>query len=216
MQMATIGAAVAGLDEMPKVTRQTTPNPLVNTYQTSDGRWIALCMLQPDLYWAPFCEAIGRSDLADGRAVRHRFGARRAHPRRSRRARPDVPDEDPGRVDPDPVRAAGAVGRRQEGLRAAPGSAGGGQRVHPADRLRRGSGDPADREPDPVRPHTARARARARLRERHRRDPAVPRLGLGPHHRGQGVRRRVVTAAGAVGAGTMNDSSLTSEPWIAP
>jgi crotonobetainyl-CoA:carnitine CoA-transferase CaiB-like acyl-CoA transferase len=64
MQMATIGAAVAGLDEMPKLTRQTTPNPLVNTYQTSDGRWIALCMLQPDLYWAPFCEAIGRSDLA--------------------------------------------------------------------------------------------------------------------------------------------------------
>ena len=64
MQMATIGAAVAGLDEMPKMTRQNTPNPLVNTYQTSDGRWIALCMLQPDLYWAPFCEAIGRSDLA--------------------------------------------------------------------------------------------------------------------------------------------------------
>ena len=64
MQMATIGAAVAGLDEMPKVTRHNTPNPLVNTYQTSDGRWIALCMLQPDLYWAPFCEAIGRSDLA--------------------------------------------------------------------------------------------------------------------------------------------------------
>jgi crotonobetainyl-CoA:carnitine CoA-transferase CaiB-like acyl-CoA transferase len=64
MQMATIGAAVAGLDEMPKMTRQNTPNPLVNTYQTSDGRWIALCMLQPDLYWAPFCEAIGRGDLA--------------------------------------------------------------------------------------------------------------------------------------------------------
>ena len=64
MQMATIGAAVAGLDEMPKMTRQNTPNPLVNTYQTSDGRWIALCMLQPDLYWGPFCEAIGRSDLA--------------------------------------------------------------------------------------------------------------------------------------------------------
>ena len=26
--------------------------------------WIALCMLQPDLYWGPFCEAIGRGDLA--------------------------------------------------------------------------------------------------------------------------------------------------------
>jgi crotonobetainyl-CoA:carnitine CoA-transferase CaiB-like acyl-CoA transferase len=64
MQMATIGAAVAGIDEMPKMTRQNSPNPLVNTYRTSDGRWIALCMLQPDLYWAPFCTAIGRDDLA--------------------------------------------------------------------------------------------------------------------------------------------------------
>jgi crotonobetainyl-CoA:carnitine CoA-transferase CaiB-like acyl-CoA transferase len=65
MQMATIGAAVSGLDEMPKMTRQNTPNPLVNTYQTSDGRWVALCMLQPDLYWGPFCAAIGRRDLVD-------------------------------------------------------------------------------------------------------------------------------------------------------
>ncbi len=64
MQMATVGAAVAGLDEMPKMTRQNSPNPLVNTYRTSDDRWIALCMLQPDVYWAPFCRAIGRDDLA--------------------------------------------------------------------------------------------------------------------------------------------------------
>ncbi len=64
MQMATVGAAVAGLDEMPKMTRQNSPNPLVNTYRTSDDRWIALCMLQPDAYWAPFCRTIGRDDLA--------------------------------------------------------------------------------------------------------------------------------------------------------
>jgi hypothetical protein len=30
-------------------------NLLVNDYETTDGRWIALCMLQPDLYWEPFC-----------------------------------------------------------------------------------------------------------------------------------------------------------------
>jgi crotonobetainyl-CoA:carnitine CoA-transferase CaiB-like acyl-CoA transferase len=76
MQMATIGAAVAGLDEMPKMTRQNSPNPLVNTYQTSDGRWIALCMLQPDLYWGPFCEAIGQGDLATD--ARFATGAARA------------------------------------------------------------------------------------------------------------------------------------------
>jgi crotonobetainyl-CoA:carnitine CoA-transferase CaiB-like acyl-CoA transferase len=63
MQMGIVGAAVAGLDEMPKMTRTNTPNPLVNTYRTSDDRWVALCMLQPDVYWEPFCRAIGRDDL---------------------------------------------------------------------------------------------------------------------------------------------------------
>jgi crotonobetainyl-CoA:carnitine CoA-transferase CaiB-like acyl-CoA transferase len=65
MQMAIVGAAVAGLDEMPKATREQNPNPLVNNYQTSDGRWIALCMLQPDVYWDSFCRHIGRADLAE-------------------------------------------------------------------------------------------------------------------------------------------------------
>ena len=65
MQMGIVGAAVAGLDELPKGDRTQMPNPLVNTYPTSDGRWIALCMLQPDVYWADFCMAIGRKDLID-------------------------------------------------------------------------------------------------------------------------------------------------------
>jgi crotonobetainyl-CoA:carnitine CoA-transferase CaiB-like acyl-CoA transferase len=38
-------------------------NPLVSNYKSSDGRWIALCMLQRDLYWDGLCEAIGRADL---------------------------------------------------------------------------------------------------------------------------------------------------------
>jgi crotonobetainyl-CoA:carnitine CoA-transferase CaiB-like acyl-CoA transferase len=39
-------------------------NVLVNNYRTSDGRFISLCMLQADKYWARFCELAGRPDLA--------------------------------------------------------------------------------------------------------------------------------------------------------
>ena len=76
MQMAIVGAAVAGIPEMPKQTREQAFNPLVNNYCTSDGRWIALCMLQPDLYWEPFCRAVGRDDLVDD--PRFATGAERA------------------------------------------------------------------------------------------------------------------------------------------
>lgn len=39
-------------------------NPLVNTYRTSDGRFVALCMLQAQRYWAGLCEVAGQPDLA--------------------------------------------------------------------------------------------------------------------------------------------------------
>jgi crotonobetainyl-CoA:carnitine CoA-transferase CaiB-like acyl-CoA transferase len=65
MQMGIVGAAVAGLPELPKMDRTNPPNPLVNTYRTKDDRWVALCMLQPDVYWAGLCVAIGRADLVD-------------------------------------------------------------------------------------------------------------------------------------------------------
>jgi crotonobetainyl-CoA:carnitine CoA-transferase CaiB-like acyl-CoA transferase len=35
-------------------------NPLVNLYETSDGRFLSLCMLQQQRYWAKFCEVAGR------------------------------------------------------------------------------------------------------------------------------------------------------------
>jgi crotonobetainyl-CoA:carnitine CoA-transferase CaiB-like acyl-CoA transferase len=38
-------------------------NPLVNNYKTSDSRWVALCMLQRDLYWDGVLVALGREDL---------------------------------------------------------------------------------------------------------------------------------------------------------
>ena len=40
-------------------------NPLTSLYQTRDGRWIALVMLQADRHWASFCEHLGRADLIE-------------------------------------------------------------------------------------------------------------------------------------------------------
>src|ERR1700704_906381 len=39
-------------------------NPLVNRYKTRDNRWIQLVFLQPDRFWAGFCERIGLPELA--------------------------------------------------------------------------------------------------------------------------------------------------------
>ena len=47
-----------------KVSRKKPFNVLWNHYQCSDGKWIALGMMQPDRYWATVCRAIGREDLA--------------------------------------------------------------------------------------------------------------------------------------------------------
>jgi crotonobetainyl-CoA:carnitine CoA-transferase CaiB-like acyl-CoA transferase len=40
-------------------------NPVVNTYKTSDDRWICLCMLQADRWWPDLCRRLGREDLID-------------------------------------------------------------------------------------------------------------------------------------------------------
>ncbi len=39
-------------------------NPLVNTYATQDGRWVALTCLQAGKYWPGMCEVIERPELA--------------------------------------------------------------------------------------------------------------------------------------------------------
>jgi crotonobetainyl-CoA:carnitine CoA-transferase CaiB-like acyl-CoA transferase len=63
MQTGIIGATLAGVNELPKLSRDVVPNPLVNSYRTADGRFIALCMLQGQRYWPGFCEAVGRPEL---------------------------------------------------------------------------------------------------------------------------------------------------------
>jgi len=49
---------------IPRAARKYQANPLWNHYQCQDGRWICLGMLQPDRYWADFCRAIHRPELA--------------------------------------------------------------------------------------------------------------------------------------------------------
>ncbi|MFV2173800.1 CaiB/BaiF CoA transferase family protein [Actinomadura sp. LOL_016] len=39
-------------------------NPLTGLYETSDGRWLSLSMLQPGRYWPEFSARIGRPELA--------------------------------------------------------------------------------------------------------------------------------------------------------
>lgn len=61
------GALVSGEDRE-KVAREDVVNPLAGFYETQDGRWVRLGIIQPDLYWTRFCQAIGRADLEhDGR-----------------------------------------------------------------------------------------------------------------------------------------------------
>lgn len=46
-----------------RVSRRSVPNPIWNSYQTGDGRWIQLVMLVADVYWPKVCRAIARPDL---------------------------------------------------------------------------------------------------------------------------------------------------------
>ena len=64
MAPGIMASALLGIDRMPMGSRGNAPNPGVLTYRTSDGRFVSLVLLQPDRYWADFCQRIGRPDLA--------------------------------------------------------------------------------------------------------------------------------------------------------
>jgi len=54
-------------------------NPLVENYETSDGRWLQLCFLQSDKSWPDFARAIGHAELLDdGRFGSHASRAEHA------------------------------------------------------------------------------------------------------------------------------------------
>jgi crotonobetainyl-CoA:carnitine CoA-transferase CaiB-like acyl-CoA transferase len=65
LQPGIIAADLTGQGEMPKMSRNAVPNPLVNNYKTSEGRFVMLCMLQGQRYWPGFCRAMGCDELIE-------------------------------------------------------------------------------------------------------------------------------------------------------
>jgi len=59
------GVAAFDRDRLPVALREEAPNPLVNTYRTSDNRFVSLVMLQSDRYWPELMEKVGRPDLVN-------------------------------------------------------------------------------------------------------------------------------------------------------
>ena len=49
---------------LPRTARSRAGNPLWNHYRCQDDQWLSLGMLQPDRYWADFCRAVGRPEMA--------------------------------------------------------------------------------------------------------------------------------------------------------
>lgn len=53
---ADLSAALIAKQSPPRHDRTEPPNPIWNTYQTRDERWLLLVMPQPEPYWPRFCE----------------------------------------------------------------------------------------------------------------------------------------------------------------
>jgi crotonobetainyl-CoA:carnitine CoA-transferase CaiB-like acyl-CoA transferase len=58
-----VATGLIGEDNLPRFTTDDMPNPIVNYYKTSDGRFIQLMMLQGDRFWPEVCELIERPEL---------------------------------------------------------------------------------------------------------------------------------------------------------
>jgi crotonobetainyl-CoA:carnitine CoA-transferase CaiB-like acyl-CoA transferase len=56
-------AAFAGAQWLPRWSRSTVPNPIVNHYVTRDGKRFMICCLDPKHDWAKLCRALERPDL---------------------------------------------------------------------------------------------------------------------------------------------------------
>lgn len=63
MQPSIVATGLTGDAEFRFQSRLETSNPLVNTYRTSDGRFIGLCVIHADKHWPELCHALGRPDL---------------------------------------------------------------------------------------------------------------------------------------------------------
>jgi crotonobetainyl-CoA:carnitine CoA-transferase CaiB-like acyl-CoA transferase len=57
-------SSMLGVPRLKAPDRLQFPNPLMNTYATADGRFVALCMIESDRYWPGLCGALGAESLA--------------------------------------------------------------------------------------------------------------------------------------------------------
>jgi crotonobetainyl-CoA:carnitine CoA-transferase CaiB-like acyl-CoA transferase len=64
MQRFIAQSTMDGRERFPRPRAPKPHNVLVHAYRTSDGRFVSLCMLQADKYWARFCEVAGCPELA--------------------------------------------------------------------------------------------------------------------------------------------------------
>jgi crotonobetainyl-CoA:carnitine CoA-transferase CaiB-like acyl-CoA transferase len=60
-----VAAGLIGEQRLPRFSADDMPNPIVNYYKTSDGRFVQLMMLQADQFWPEVCELIDRTDVQD-------------------------------------------------------------------------------------------------------------------------------------------------------
>ena len=60
-----VASKLFGFSKIPGGDRAMSPNPLVNSYRTADGRFINIILLQSDKFWPELCERIGRPDLVE-------------------------------------------------------------------------------------------------------------------------------------------------------
>ncbi|MDP6511169.1 MAG: CoA transferase [Dehalococcoidia bacterium] len=60
-----IQASLGSGQDVNPVSRRAPGNPLWNCYQTLDGRWLVLTMLQTDPFWERFCRALERAELRE-------------------------------------------------------------------------------------------------------------------------------------------------------
>ena len=73
---SSLAAGLFGLDRMPRRERTHSPNPIVGSYRTGDGRFISLVMLESDRYWGDLVTLLGGPELeSDPRFIDHKARA---------------------------------------------------------------------------------------------------------------------------------------------
>lgn len=73
-------ACLSARQDVPKVSRRSAGNPLWNSYQTGDHKWLVLLMPQTELYWHDVCQALNLGALEhDPRFNSHELRCRNCH-----------------------------------------------------------------------------------------------------------------------------------------